>query len=156
MATSTRWLAIVAAVIVIAVGGGIVVTTVVGGERAYAPGTPERTVQDYLHAVSDRDATAAFTFLAPDLLAKCEPKPRESISNRGSNTLRATLDRAVTRDGVADVRVRLTESYNSDGPFSSGENTFTQSFILQQVSGEWRFSEAPWPIYCPQPVAPLR
>ena len=155
MATSTRWLAIVAAAIVIAVVGGIAVNTLAGGERAYAPGTPERAVQDYLRAVSDRDATAAFTFLAPDLLAKCEPKPRESITGRTSNNLRATLDRAVTREGVADVRVRLTESYSSDGPFGSGDNSFTQAFVLQQVGGQWRFTEAPWPIYCPQP-APFR
>ncbi len=151
MTASTRWLAVVAGTIVVAVVTGILVTTLAGGERTYAPDSPERVVQDYLRAVSDRDATAAFAFFAPDLLAKCEPKPRESISNRGSSTLRASLDRAVTRDDTAEVRVRLTESYGTDSPFGSGDSSFTHTFVLTKLDGQWRFSEPPWPTYCPQP-----
>jgi hypothetical protein len=151
VATSTRWLALVAAGIAVAVIAGIAMTTLAGGERTYAPGSPERTVQDYLRAVSDRDATTALSFFAPDLLSKCEPKPRESISNRGSSSLRATLDRAVTRDSTAEVRVRVTESYDNGSPFGGGDSTFTQTFILTKTGDQWRFSEAPWPTYCPTP-----
>ena len=155
MATSTRWLLMVAIGVVVAVVAGIAVTTMAGGERTYPSGSPERALQDYLRAVSDRDATTAFSFFAPDLLSKCEPKPRESIANRGSTTIRATLDRATTRDGVAEIRVRLSESYGNDGPFGGGDSSFTQTFVLKQVDGQWRFAEAPWPTYCPQP-SPVR
>ncbi|MDA0301722.1 MAG: hypothetical protein O2822_04275 [Chloroflexi bacterium] len=155
MTASNRWLGLVAAGIAIAVIAGILVTTFAGGEREYAPGTPERAVQDYLRAVSDRDATAAFAFFSPELLERCEPKPRESISSRGDSTIRATLDRSEVRDSTAEVRVRLTESYNTDSPFGSGESTFSQIYVLTRADGEWRFSEAPWPTYCPQPI-PVR
>lgn len=156
MSASTRWLAILGAGIAIAVIAGIAVTTLAGGEREYAEGSPERTVQDYLRAVSDRDSTRAFSYFDPELLAKCEPKPREAIANRGSSTLRATLDRTTVTGDVAEVRVRLTESYNNDSPFGSGESTFTQTYILKKVNDAWRFAEAPWPTYCPQPVLPVR
>lgn len=155
MTASTRWLAILGAGIVVAVIAGIAVTTLAGGEREYAEGSPERVVQDYLRAVSDRDSTRAFSYFDPALLASCGPKPREAITNRGSTSLRATLDRTAVHDGIAEVRVRLTESYNNDSPFGSGESTFTQTYILKQVDGAWRFAEAPWPTYCPQPALPV-
>ena len=107
----------------------------------------ERATAPLAGAVSDLDEQA--------LAAQCEPKPRESISNRGSSTLRASLDRAITRDSTAEIRVRLTESYNNDSPFGGGDSSFTQTFVLTMVEGQWRFAEAPWPTYCPQP-APLR
>ncbi len=57
MSASIRWLAIVAAVVAVTVVAGIAVTLAAGGAESYAEGTPERTVQDYLHAISDRDPT---------------------------------------------------------------------------------------------------
>ena len=152
MATSNRWLVIVGGVVALAVIAGIAVTVLASGERIYPEGSPERVVQDYLRAVNDRDATAAFGYLAPDLAAKCEPKPRDAISNRGSTSIRATLDRSEVRDSTAEVRVNLTETYGGGAPFGGGESTYTQTFVLKQIDGNWRFSEAPWPIYCPEPL----
>lgn len=158
MTASNRWLVIIGTAIASAVVVGIAVTMLASGERHYAEGTPERAVQDYLRAVADRDTTAALTYLAPDLAARCEPRPRESISSRSANSLRATLDRSTVRDATAEVRVRVTESYNSDGPFGGSDSSFTQVFVLKQVGGQWRFSEAPWPLSwldCPPHPGPV-
>lgn len=157
MTGSSRWLAIVAGGIALAVIAGIAVTVVAGGERRYAEGTPERTVQDYLRAVNDHDATAALAFLSPAATAQCADLPRDSITNRGSSSIRATLDRTTLRDTTAEVRVRITESYGSSGPFGNGESTMTQTFTLVQAQGQWRFSDAPWPLYCAKPIGvPVR
>jgi len=151
---SNRWLMIVAGAIVIAVVVGIAVTMLAGGERKYAEGTPERTVQDYLRAVSDRDATLAMTFLTTDAAKQCDAASRRGISDRGSNTIRATLDRALVRADTAEVRVRLTESYGNDSPFSSGQSSNNQTFTLKQTDGTWRLTDSPWPLYCPAPTPP--
>lgn len=157
MTASNRWLAIVGAFIALAVIAGIVVTSFARGERVYAEGTPERSVQDYLRAVSDRDANRATSYLAPELATRCGQTPRDGITNRSSSSLRATLDRTTYRgDRQAEVQVRLTETYN-ESPFSGGNSAYTQVFVLTQADGAWRFSKSPWPLYCPAPTpnAPL-
>jgi len=157
VAASNRWLVIIGVFIGLAVAGGIAVTSLARGERLYAEGTPERTVQDYLRAVSDRDASKATSYLAPELATRCEQTPRDGITNRSTTSMRATLDRTTYRsDRLVEVQVRLTESYN-DSPFSGGNSTYTQVFVLTQADGAWRFSESPWPLYCPAPTpnAPL-
>jgi len=148
VSASNRWLVIVAGVVTVAVLAGIAITVLASGERQYAEGTPERAVQDYLRAVNDRDATTAMTYLAPALTERCKFE-REPISNRSTRSIRATLERTTVRDSTAEVRVRLTEAYNSDSPFGSGEYTHTQVFVLTQVQGQWRFVDPPWPLYCP-------
>lgn len=145
MSASTLWLAIVATVIAVTVLAGIAVTM---AAETYAEGTPERTVQDDLHAISDRDATNANSFLAADLAARCASSYREPIANRSGTALRATLDRATVRGETADVQVRITETYGS-GPFSSNESNQTVVFNLARTDGQWRITEPAWSLYCP-------
>jgi len=140
MSAATRWLAIVGAVIAVAVLAGIVVTVTAGDADSYPEGSPERTVQDYLQAVRDRDATAVVAFLAPALAQRCSSAYRDPIINR-----------ATTRGETAEVHVRITKSYGG-GPFGSNESTMTTVFILTSTDGRWLFSEAPWPLFCPAPV----
>lgn len=148
MSASTRWLAIVATVIAATVLVGIAVTLVAGGAETYPDGTPERTVQDYLRAISDRDATTANSFLAADLAERCAPYHRDLITNRSGTALRATLDRATVRGETADVRVRITET-NGSGPFGSDESYQNVVFNLARTDGQWRITEPAWPLYCP-------
>ena len=68
--------------------------------------------------------------------------------------IRATLDRALVRADTAEVRVRLTESYGNDSPFSSGQSSNNQTFTLKQTDGAWRLTDSPWPLYCPAPTPP--
>jgi hypothetical protein len=154
VSTSTRWLAAVAAAIALIVALAVAATMVAGGERTFQEGTPERTVQRYLAAVADRDATAAASFLSTELAQRCDSFVQDMITNRGSGTIRATLDETVLRDGGAvQVRVQLTEAYGG-GPFDSGESARPVMFDLTQEDGNWRFTPAPWPMYCP--LAPVK
>ncbi|TAK81087.1 MAG: hypothetical protein EPO16_00295 [Dehalococcoidia bacterium] len=155
MSNSTRWLAGIGAAILLAVVAGLVITVTTGRETTYPEGTPERVVQDYLHAVSDRDATAATSFLSPELAARCSTTYRDPIVNRSAG-LRATLDRATVRGDKAEVQVRITETYGA-GPFGSNESTQNVAFNLTKSDAGWRISEAAWPLYCPPSVpAPVK
>lgn len=148
MSASTRWLAVVAGVIALAVVAGVIVSLTAGDEKAYPPGSPERAVQDYLHAVADRDVTLATSFLSDELVARCSTVSRDVIANRSSSGLRASLERVTTRGETAEVHVRITETYG-DGPFGSNESSQTVVFTLLRSGDEWRITEQPWPLYCP-------
>lgn len=147
MSGSTRWLLGVLVGVGVIAAAGVVVAM---GTRApsYPSDSPEYAVQQYIAAVADRDATRATSYLARELVARCEIIPRESITNRSRSSVRATLLDVTKRDSTAVVRVRITESYG-DAPFGGGESDMEQSFELTRTADGWRFSESPWPLYCP-------
>jgi hypothetical protein len=149
---STRWLLLAAVVVVLVIAAGVGASVTGGGARTYPEGSPERAVQQYLQAVAENDAARATEFLSADLAKRCVDYPRDAISNRGRQSVRATLEETTLRNGTASVRVTLIESYGSD-PFGGGESTFSTVFDLRQEGGAWRFSQSPWPLYCPA-VAP--
>ena len=151
MNASTRWLAGIAVVVAAVVIVGAVAAASGGRTQSFADGTPERAVQQYLEAVAKRDSAAAMSMLSSDLARRCNDFSRDPISNQFREGVRATLEETTTRDGTARVQVRIIESYGS-APFSSGESSHSAIFELRQESGEWRFTETPWPLYCP-PVA---
>jgi hypothetical protein len=127
--------------------GAALVAALAGNEERFADGTPERAVQEYLHAIEDQDATAAFKFLAPALTERCGQPPREMVTQRGDNAFRASLQRTVTEDGAATVYVDLTETFR-DPPFGISDPRQSVVFELTEVDGVWRFAEMPWPLYC--------
>jgi hypothetical protein len=123
------------------------------GEDDFPPGSPEETVQLYLRAVADRDATTALSFISTELRESCTDIPRDSILQRGDYAFRASLEETTLREGEAQVTVQVTETYGSP-PFGGGESSYDQTFLLVQEGGEWRFSEMPWPLYCvPKPIS---
>lgn len=154
MSASTRWLAGVGIVVTIAVIAATVLTTLTEDEQEFAPGSPEAAVQGYLHAVADSDASTAFTYLSTSLVDSCGDFPRDVITQRGDYRFRATLVETVQRDSTVEVHVDVSERWGHP-PFDSGESTWRQVFVLTQEDGAWRFSEPPWPTYCPNPK-PLR
>lgn len=147
MSGSTRWLLGVLVGVSVIAAAGIAVAM---GTRApaYPEDSPEYAVQQYVAAVADRDASKAIGYLSSELVARCESIPRESITNRGRSSVRATLLEVTRRDGTAVVRVRVTESYG-DAPFGGGESNMEQTFELTRSADGWRFTDAPWPLYCP-------
>lgn len=155
MSGSTRWLLLAAVFVGLVIAGGVAASVMGGGARAYPDGSPERAVQQYLEAVAANDATRAMQFLSADLAKRCADYPKDVISNRGRQSVRATLEETTLRDGTASVRVTLIESYGSD-PFGGGESNFSTVFELRQEGGAWRFSDSPWPLYCPPPSPPPR
>jgi len=149
MSASTRWLAAVGGVIAAAVLVSVIALALTSGEQEFPAGSPEDAVQRYLRAVDDRDATTAFEFFSAQLAADCAPLPRDSITYRGDQRVRATLVRTVERAEHVEVEVRITENYGG-GLFDSGYS-WTTTFVLIQEDGDWRFSEMPWPLYCSRP-----
>jgi hypothetical protein len=147
MQRSTVVLALVAGALVLLIAGAALVAALSGNEERFADGTPQRAVQQYLHAIDDNDASAAFEFLAPALVERCGSLPRDIVTRRGDSALRATLDRVVNREGTATVYVELSETYEA-APFGISDPEQSLVFELAQVDGAWRFSEMPWPLYC--------
>ncbi len=150
---STRWLVLAAVFVGLVIAGGVAASVMGGSARTYPDGSPERTVQQYLQAVAANDATRALEFLSADVVKRCADYPRDAISNRGRQGVRATLEGTTLRDGNASVRVTLIESYGSD-PFGGGESNISTVFELRQENGAWRLSQSPWPLYCPAPIPP--
>ncbi len=153
MAPSTRWLAAVAAVTGVLVAVSLVVGLAWDREADLDAGTPEGTVQAYLRAVADRDASAALGFYAPALRDRCELSyVRDSLRWR-TNDFRATLAHVNQQGEATEVTITITEVYGS-GPLGRNESTFDQVFLLEQVDSEWRFVEPPWPTWCPVEARP--
>jgi len=141
--------AIGAALVVLAVAAATSVL-VLGGEEHFADGTPERTVQRYLEAIEDRDVTAATALVSEPVLDRCGLVPPEPITQRGTASLRATLERSDIRETTATVFVRVNEVYR-DAPLGISDPTRSITFELVMVGGEWRFAQMPWPLFCAFP-----
>ena len=129
---------------------GSIALALLSEETEFAPGTPERAVQDLMRAVEGDDIEAAYAMLSQELRQKCELR---NFSDGGyryyddDRDMRATLRDTKVIDGVTFVEVRITEFYG--GAFDSGESSYNHRYALRQESGEWRFAEYPWPYdYC--------
>lgn len=109
-------------------------------------------MQSYLRAVVDRDVDAVLDFYAADLRDRCEESGQVRDSLRyGPDDFSAAIEEVAERESGTEVIVAITQSYGS-GPFDRGESTFTQAFILVETPEGWRFTEAPWPTWCPSPM----
>lgn len=150
MSASTRWLLLVAGVVAGAVVLAVAIALATQRETSFPAGSPEEAVQLYLRAVADREAELALSFMSSDLVDRCGELPRDAIDYRGDRTFRATLLRTTLRNEKAEVVVELRETYGTP-PFDGGESVWQQTFVLVQEQGEWRFTETPWPLWCPGP-----
>ncbi len=151
---STRWLVGVAAVVVVAIALSVVAIVAGGDEQEFAAGTPEGTVQRYLRAVIDRDASAARGYLSADLIDRCdEQRLRDAYRRPSDRDVRATLRGTAVVDDVTEVRTRITE-FRGSPPFGGDDYSHDELFALRQESGEWRIVDPPWPLhFCPEPAA---
>lgn len=148
MARSTVLLIVIALLLAATIGAAATVASLRGGEKQLPDGSPERAVQLYLNAIEDRDATAALAHLSPSLTARCGEIPRDMITARSEGSLRATLDDVRLDGNAATVRIQLTETFGG-APFGVSDPKQTLVFELERVNEEWRFSQMPWPLYCP-------
>lgn len=147
----TRWWLIGAAVLFAALLTASIVLALTSRETEFAPGTPERAVQDLLHAAEDEDIETAYGMLSEELLSKCQLRDYADRMYRiagDDRDIRATLRDAKVVDGITFINVQVTEFYGN-GPFESGEWSHDLRFALRQEDGEWKFTEYPWPFdYC--------
>ena len=146
----TKWWLIGAAVVLGVLLIASMVLALTSQETEFAPGTPERAVQDLLLAAENEDIEAAYEMLSSELRRKCELKDYadEGYRFHDDRDIRATLRDTKIVDDITFVNVRITQFYGG-GPFDSGESSFDRRFELRQEGGEWKFTEYPWPYdYC--------
>ncbi|MDP7578767.1 MAG: hypothetical protein QGF12_04405 [SAR202 cluster bacterium] len=139
------------------VGAGFLITVllaigVVAGllvnEQDLEEDIPEYAVQQFLKAVSKQDYEEIHSLLSN----KFENCSVEDLVSEGVEISRMVRDQRVTLEhtqyveGVAIVRVRITE-FSSDGPFGSSENSQEQAYSLRKEWGLWKFTKLPWPYY---------
>lgn len=149
----TKWWLIGAAAFLAVLLVVSIVLALTSRDAEFAPGTPERAVQDLLRAAENGDITAAYAMLSQELRSKCEltDYATEQRYNSGDDhDIRATLRDIEIIGGVTFVNVQITEFYGG-GPFDSSEWSYEHQYALQQENGEWKFTEYPSPYdYCPE------
>ena len=147
----TKWWLIGAGVVLGALLVGSVVLALLSKETVFAPGTPERAVQDLLRAAEDAEIETAYGMLSEELHEKCTLQGFLDATGYSFNNyedIRATLRDTKVVDDLTLVNVRVTEFYGG-GPFDSGESSYDRRYTLRQEAGEWKFTEYPWPYdYC--------
>ena len=125
-----------------------IVLALTSREAEFAPGTPERAVQDLLHAVEDDDLETIYGMLSAELQEKCELKNFADGGRWRDRDFRAMLRDTKVVEDITFVEVRVTR-FRSSGPFNSSESSYNRRFELRQEDGEWKFAEYPWPYdYC--------
>ncbi|MXY45553.1 MAG: hypothetical protein F4Y44_00940 [Chloroflexi bacterium] len=130
-----------------------IVLALTSRETVFAPGTPERAVQDLLRSAEDDDIEAAYAMLSEELHDKCELTDYAGESRyraREDWDIRATLRDSELIDDTTFVNVQITQ-FRGGGPFDSGESSYNRRYTLRQEDGEWKFTQYPWPYdYCPE------
>ena len=147
----TKWWLIGAAAFLGVLLVASIVLALTSKETEFAPGTPERAVQDLLRAAEDDNIETAYGMLSTELRGKCELKNFADGGRYRSGDdrdIRATLRDTKVVDDITFVNVQVTR-FRGSGPFDSGESTYNRRFELRQEDGEWKFTEYPWPYdYC--------
>ena len=149
----------VAVVSLLAIAALVVGLVAAGKEKVLPEDSPERVVQSFLLAVQDGDYKKAYDYLGSNLKARCaydrflEQRPGGQIEE-----MQATLAGTKTFDGQVEVKIVVTRFRTSGpflAPFDSPASSYTETYILVQEDGQWRFARMPWPLYwCPEPAKP--
>lgn len=122
------------------------------GEADFDPTTPEATVQRYVKAVADRQATAVLDTFTDTLRERCNGTLGGSLYFPSLS--RASLAGSTVSGSRATVEVLVTED-NGGGLFDPGGTTSRQQIVLTQTAAGWRISEVPWPFFaCITKVGP--
>ena len=106
----------------------------------FAAGSPERTVQAYLLAMTRHDAVEAARYLDPS--SGCDVSDLEQAW--ASDGVRATL----VDTSVTGAEARVTVLISGDGaPMGEAGTSETHLFQLTRPGQEWLVSGTPWPLY---------
>ena len=152
---SSRWLIVMGGGVVALVVLSVAVALLTGSEATtFAADTPEGTVQRYLKAVEDGELQEAYGYLSVVLQQECAYRDFRSSTRRPDmESRRVTLEDTERVNGEMEVRVRVTQ-FQVDPPLGSRESSHVQRYLLVEEGGAWRFSEQPWPTWCPKVAAP--
>ncbi|HEU0020430.1 MAG TPA: hypothetical protein VFR55_01970 [Dehalococcoidia bacterium] len=123
--------------------------------------TPGGTVQRYLLAIENGETRQAYDYFSADLQERCTfeyfrdtARGYNRIDSNDARDTRISLESERLVDNATEVQIRITESYVS-APFDVNEYSHSEVFLLEQLDGDWKLVDEPWPIYgCPEPVKP--
>jgi hypothetical protein len=102
--------------------------------------SPAGVVQRYSTAVIDGDVSTAETYLTDSARTAC----RGSFSGE-PRPARVVLVSTTERDQSATVKVSIVNS-SQGGPFGPSEYEMEDVFTLVKEGGNWRISQAPYPL----------
>lgn len=102
--------------------------------------SPAGVVQRYSTAVIDGDIATAETYLTDSARTAC----RGSFSGE-PRPARVVLVSTTERDQSATVKVSIVNS-TQDGPFGPSEYEMEDIFTLVKADGDWKISQAPYPL----------
>ena len=158
--SSSKWLAGAGLAILAIIVVSVVVAVLNRSPNAVAfpEDTPEGTVQRFLEAIEDGETRQAYDYLSIELQEKCTfahfqdtTRQFDSRDLNGGRDRRITLESTQPIDDTIAVQVRITE-FNVSAPFNVNEYSYTQEYVLQELDGNWRFVDEPWPMnWCPEP-----
>jgi hypothetical protein len=111
-----------------------------------AVGSPERTVQSYLAALTRHDAAEAASYLDPS--SGCEVADLEQNGLPEGLRVTLTASTVTTGGGTPSARVTVLVRFD-DGPLggSNPGSSETHLFQLTRPGQQWLISGTPWPLY---------
>jgi hypothetical protein len=110
--------------------------------------TPEGVVQRFYLALENRDYHGAYDLLSGQSASTPAREDfvrynADNLAYQGPQRIRID-DRRITGD-FATVSVTVTQYSANTAPFGGGgEYSYTETFSLQRVAGEWRISDLPY------------
>jgi hypothetical protein len=110
-----------------------------GGSSRFDAGSPEATVQSYLQAMVDRDNDRALSYFEPETKCDASDLDRQYLSPDLTADL---LDSSITGDR-AQVKIRIRYADND----LFGGWSEDHSIGLTRISGMWKITGVPWPLF---------
>lgn len=110
-----------------------------GGSSRFDAGSPEATVQSYLQAMVDRDNDRALSYFEPETNCDSSDLDRQYLSPDLTADL---LDSSITADR-AQVKIRIRYADND----LFGGWSEDHSIGLTRISGMWKITGVPWPLF---------
>jgi len=117
-----------------------------GGSSRFDAGSPEATVQSYLQAMVDRDNDRALSYFEPGTKCDSSDLDRQYLSPDLTADL---LDSSITADR-AQVKIRIRYADND----LFGGWSEDHSIGLTRISGMWKITGVPWPLFECEGVKP--
>jgi len=128
---------------------GSVAVALTRDEPTFPPGSPEAAALAYVRALETNDLDAIYESLAPALRGECSFDELFSTTQVFDGFLEAS--QRVSLSGVRPLErrtiVEIEVSRAGGGLFGPNEYSYPITFSLEQVDGEWRFVEWPWPLH---------
>jgi hypothetical protein len=114
--------------------------------RTYASDTPEAVAQAYFQALFDEDTDAAYDYLSAGLKAECEPSDLDMWWIHDAQSVSFDGVRVTGNHAAIELRLLSTDFDMGIFPFEDYENSLESELELDRTHGEWKITDATWPL----------